>query len=49
MKRKRVEVKQTGEKGIVIKVIGNCIWVAMDDGRELSGAKRYFRVLEKTQ
>ena len=46
MKGKRVASKQTGEQGIVTKVIGNCLWVAMDAGYELSGAKQYFKVLK---
>jgi hypothetical protein len=46
MKGKRVACKQTGEQGTVTKVIGKCLWVAMDDGRELSGAKQYFKVLK---
>lgn len=47
MKGKRVQNKQTGEKGTVTNVIGNCLWVAMDGGYELSGAKQYFRVLKE--
>jgi hypothetical protein len=33
----------TGEAGTVIKSMNNCLWVRMDDGRELSGAKQYWR------
>ena len=46
MKGKRVQSKSTGEKGTVTKVIGNCLWVAMDAGHELSGAKQYFKILK---
>lgn len=46
MKGKRVQCKTSGEIGTVTKVIGNCLWVAMDSGYELSGAKQYFRVLK---
>lgn len=47
MKDKRVKVKQTGELGTVTKTIGNCLWVRMDKGHELSGAKRYFAVIKE--
>lgn len=46
MKGKRVQVKTTGESGTVTKVIGNCLWVRMDAGHELSGARQYFKVIK---
>ena len=47
MKGKRVQNKQTGAYGTVTKVIGKCLWVAMDDGTEWSGTKQYWKVLTK--
>ncbi len=47
MKGKRVAIKSTGETGTVTKVIGNCLWVAMDAGHEISGARQYFKVIKK--
>lgn len=44
MKGKRVIIKATGEAGTVTKVIGKCLWVRMDAGHEMSGAKQYFKV-----
>lgn len=38
----RVKVKATGEQGIVTQVLNNCLWVKMDDGRNMSGAKHYY-------
>jgi hypothetical protein len=43
---KRVSSKKTGETGTVIKRIGNCLWVKMDNGSEYSGARQYWKVLE---
>jgi hypothetical protein len=47
MKGKRVKSTKTGECGTVVKVIGNCLWVAMDDGTEWSGARQYWKVVAK--
>ncbi len=46
MKGKRVRDKQSGRIGTVTKVIGNCLWVRMDDdGTEWSGGKSYWAVI----
>lgn len=47
MKGKRVRCKTTGETGTVTKVINRCLWVRMDAGHELSGAKQYFEVIKE--
>lgn len=44
---KRVESVQTGEPGTVTKVINRCYWVAMDDGRNMSGHKQYWKATKK--
>lgn len=47
MKGKRVQIKQTGERGTVTKVIGRCLFVAMDDGWKCSGARQYFVAIKE--
>lgn len=43
-KGKRVVSRKTGRTGVVTKVIGNCLWVRMDDdGTEWSGGKPYWK------
>lgn len=44
---RRAKSKQTGEEGLITKVINRCLWVCMDDGTELSGGMSYWKVLPK--
>ena len=41
-KQRVVRSKRTGQTGVVIKSMGNSLWVKMDDGTEWSGAKQYW-------
>jgi hypothetical protein len=43
VKEKRVVSTKTGQAGVVIKTLNNCLWVKMDDGTEWSGAKQYWK------
>lgn len=47
MKGKRVQCKsiRSGELGTVTKRMGNCLWVKLDSGEEISGAVQYFKVI----
>lgn len=47
MKGKRVKIIQTGEAGTVTKVIGRCLFVAMDGGWNSSGARQYYAVIKE--
>jgi hypothetical protein len=42
-KGSRVISRKDGRRGEVVKVIGNCLWVKMDDGTEWSGGKPYWK------
>jgi hypothetical protein len=44
---RRAQLTQTGEVGTITKVINRCLWVQMDDGRNLSGGMSYWKVLPK--
>ena len=43
-KGRRVLHRPSGRPGVVVKSMGNCLWVKMDDdGTEWSGARQYWR------
>lgn len=46
---RRVKIKQTGEVGTVTKVIGNCLFVAMDGGWNSSGAKQFYVPIKESR
>jgi len=48
-KGKRVICKQTGQAGTVTKVIGRCLFVAMDDGTEWSGGRLHWKLEPKAK
>jgi len=49
MTGKTVQLKKTGEVGVVTKVINGCLWVKMKDGCEYSGHKSYWKVLKESK
>ncbi len=47
MKGKKVMLRKTGEVGTVTQVINRCLFVAMENGTNMSGAKQYWKVVKE--